>query len=109
MEEDQKKKVEQLQVLDQNMQNLTAQKQQFNTQLFETDSALTELNKGREFFKIIGNIMVSSNKEDLEKDLTQRKEILELRIKTLEKQESKYREEIQKIQKDLMDLMKETK
>ena len=92
----------QLQLLEQNMQNFLMQKQQFQMQLSEVDTALENLKDAKRSYRIIANIMVDANKEDLEKELKQKKEILELRIKSLEKQEDSIREKSKKLQKEVL-------
>ena len=99
-------KIGQLQMFEQSLQNILVQKQQFQTQLVEVESALKELDGSKEAYKIVANIMVSTKKEDLNKDLEEKKESLNLRIKTLEKQETTIKEKAQKLQKDVMESMK---
>ena len=53
-------------------------------------------------FRIIGNIMVASKKEEVKKELREKLDIVELRLKTLEKQEAKFREKASELQKDVM-------
>lgn len=103
---DAEQKISQLQLLEQNLQNLLLQRQQFQAQLTELDSALKELKEATQSYKIIGNIMVDSSKEDLEKDLTKKKEMIELRIKSLEKQEESIKEKQEKIQKEVLSKIK---
>jgi prefoldin beta subunit len=98
-------KIAQLQLLEQNMQNFLMQKQQFQMQLSEVDSALENLKDSTKSYKIIANIMVDSKKEDLETDLKKKKEMLELRLKSLEKQEDSIREKSQKLQKEVLGSM----
>jgi len=100
-------KIQQLQLIEQSMQQFLMQKQSFQTQLMETESALKELRNSEKAYKIVGNIMVSSKKADLEKDLKSKKETLELRIRMLEKQEEKIREKADKIQKEVLEKIKE--
>jgi prefoldin beta subunit len=59
-----------------------------------------------ETYKIIGNIMVKTPKDSLQKDLAEKKEMFELRVKTLEKQEKKLKEKAKEIQADVLDGMK---
>ena len=84
------------------MQNILMQKQQFQSQIIEIESALNELKNSEENYKIIGNIMVKTNKEELQKDLNQKRELFELRIKTIEKQEKETKEKASKIQTEVM-------
>lgn len=107
--EETKQKISQLQLLEQNLQNFLLQKQQFQAQLMEIESALSELEKTDTAYKIVGNIMVSSKKEKLQEDLKAKKEMLELRVKTLEKQEEKIREKASKTQSEVLKEMKEKK
>lgn len=96
------KKISQLQMLEQGMQSLLMQKQQFQLQQVEIESALKELENVDEAYKIIGNIMVLSKKSDLETDLTSKKEIIELRIKNMEKQENHLREKASRLQSEVL-------
>ena len=107
MTKETQEKIGQLQMIEQNMQSMMAQKQQFQAQMVEIESALKELKNSKTAYKIVGNIMVSSDKESLEKDLNEKKEMMELRIKALEKQEEQVKEKAQKIQKEVMGSIKE--
>ena len=89
MSKETEQKITQLQLMEQSMQNFMVQKQQFQAQLIEIESALSELNNAKDAFKIVGNIMVSAKKEDLEKDLSSKKEMVELRIKNIENRKNK--------------------
>ncbi|HME87080.1 MAG TPA: prefoldin subunit [Candidatus Nanoarchaeia archaeon] len=93
----------QMQVLEQSLQTVFMQKQQFQSQLVETESALIELKKTTNAYKIVGNILVSAKKEDLQKDLETKKELFSTRVKVLEKQEEQLRTEAAAMQKKLMD------
>ncbi|MBW2996362.1 prefoldin subunit beta [Candidatus Woesearchaeota archaeon] len=99
-------KIQQLQMIEQGMQNFLMQKQQVQAQLIEIESALKELEKTDEAFKIVGNVMVKSSKEDLKKDLASKKEILDLRIKTLEKQEKDMKDKASAMQSEVMEKLK---
>lgn len=90
---------QQLQMMEQNMQVLMSQKQQFTMQQAEIDAAANELGKNPDHaFKIIGNIMVSTNKDTLLADMKSKKEVLTLRIQSLDKQESKLKEKAKELQ-----------
>lgn len=99
-------KINQLQIFEQSINNLVAQKQQFQIQAVEIESALSELEKTDSAYKIVGNVMVSSNKDDLKKELNEKKEIIELRIKNLEKQETQIKEKTTKMQAEVMEKFK---
>lgn len=105
-EKEQEEKIEQLQLLEQNLQSFLVQKQQFQMQLSEVTSALENIKDSKKTYKIVANIMIDAKKEDLEKDLNQKKEMLEIRLKNLEKQENSIREKSQKLQKEVLGSMK---
>ena len=109
MEKSTEEKIQQLQLIEQGMQNFLMQKQQFQAQLVEIESALKELEGSKEAFKIVGNIMVNADKEGLSKDLRSKKEMLELRIKTLEKQEKQMKEKATAMQSEVMEKLKPEK
>lgn len=99
-------KIAKLQLIEQELQSFLMQKQNFQAQLVEIDSALKELDTSDEAYKIVGNIMVKSKKDDLVKDLKSKKEMVELRIKTIEKQENQIKEKANKIQTEVMEKLK---
>ena len=99
-------KISQLQMFEQSLQTFLGQKQQFQIQLVEIESALNELDDADKAYKIIGNIMVESSKNELKADLQSRKEMLELRIRTMEKQESQVRERASKLQSEILQKIK---
>tara|TARA_Y100000034_G_C6891059_1_gene409909 strand:+ start:1573 stop:1896 length:324 start_codon:yes stop_codon:yes gene_type:complete len=103
MNEETEKKIQQLQLLEQNLQNVIMQKQTFQMQLVESENALKELDKSKkDAYKIIGTLMVSSDKGTLTKELKEQKDVLDLRIKNLEKQEKNFKEKAEDIQKEVM-------
>ena len=99
-------KIGQLQMFEQSLQNFLGQKQQFQVQLVEVESALGELENTDKAYKIVGNIMVESDKNELKADLQSKREMLELRIKTMEKQESQVREKASKLQSEILKKIK---
>lgn len=99
-------KISQLQMMEHSLQQFLLQKQTFQSQLLEIESALSELPSTDAAYRIIGNIMVKTDKEELKKQLDEKKHLVDLRIKSLEKQESKLKGEAVRIQSDVLDGMK---
>lgn len=99
-------KISQLQMFEQSLQSFLGQKQQFQIQLVEIESALNELNNTEKAYKIVGNIMVESGKDELKADLSSKKEMLELRLKTMDKQEAQIREKASKLQAEILKKIK---
>lgn len=94
-------RIRELQILEQNLQNLLLQKQAFQIEMRETEAALRELEKsGDEVFKIIGQLMIKTEKGKIKKELEEKQKIIEMRIKSFEKQELVLSEKLEKIQKE---------
>ena len=67
---DKDKKIQEMQILEQNLQSLLLQKQAFQMELSETQSALKEIeNSGEEVFKIIGQLMIKTDKSKIKQEL----------------------------------------
>jgi prefoldin beta subunit len=81
--------VQEIQFLEQGLQNILFQKQAFQMELSETQDALKELENSKdEVFKIIGQIMVKSEKSKMKEEMLNKIKIFNLRMKNLEKQEA---------------------
>jgi len=104
IDKDTEQKIAQLQMFEQNLQNFFIQRQTFQNQNAEIENALKELNDLKEdnAFKLVGNIMLKKKKKDLVEDLKSKKEVLELRIKNIEKQENKIKEKSKEIRDEVM-------
>jgi prefoldin beta subunit len=109
MADETQEKIGKLQMLEQSMQTFLMQKQQFQAQLIEIESALKELKDAKTVYKITGNIMIDADKASLEKDLQEKKEKFELRIKTLEKQEAEIKKKATSMQAEVMEGLEKTK
>jgi prefoldin beta subunit len=97
-------RIARLQQLQSMLQSLVLQRQRVDIELSETERALKTLEKvlsGSRIFKSVGSILVEMPKEEVVRDLTERKELLEVRSKALEKQESKARERLASLQEAL--------
>ena len=100
-------KLQELQILEQNLQGILMQKQTFQIELAESQGALEELEKsGEEVYKIIGQLMIKSDKSKMKSELEEKKKMLELRIKTLENQEKISTEKVGKLREEFMKSVK---
>jgi prefoldin beta subunit len=102
MDDEMQEKIGQIQLIQQNLENFSSQRQQFQMQQTEIETALAEMENSSQNYKIIGNIMVLSDKDKLRKDLEEKKEMLMIRIGSIEKQEEKMKNKAEEIQKDVM-------
>jgi prefoldin beta subunit len=93
--------------LQQTLQAVMVQKENSNIEKAEVENALDELSKTKdstEVFKIAGPILIKVSKKDIEKELTEKKETIEVRLKNLENQEAKLTERLRDIQKKLQNM-----
>ncbi|MDI6819295.1 MAG: prefoldin subunit beta [Candidatus Hodarchaeaceae archaeon] len=99
----------QFQQVQQQAQALMAQKQQLELALRETERALEELGKlqeGATVYKSVGGILIKAEQANLTKELTERKETLDLRIKTIERQEGRVVERLREMREKLQEALK---
>jgi prefoldin beta subunit len=100
-------KIQEMQILEQRLQNLILQKQAFQMELAETDSALNEIEKaGDDVFKIIGQLMIKSEKSKIKEELVNKKKILELRTKSFQKQEESLSKQLDQLREEVTNSMK---
>ena len=93
-----------LQQLQQTLQGVMAQKQQLEMQLTEVEQATGELEKLNEtavVYKSIGALLVKSEKDKVTTELTERKELLTMRVDVLAKQEERLRTQVKDLQDKL--------
>ena len=107
LDEETNKKIQTLQILENNFQNVLMQKQSFQIDINESSTALEEVDKSKgDVFRVLGQIMIKADKKELKKELMEKKDLLNLRIKSIEKQEIGMREEIERLRSEIMDKMK---
>ncbi len=92
-----------LQMMEHNLQALEQQRQQVQSHIFEIENALGALQDAKTAFRIVGGIMVNADPATLKNDLEQKKEVLDVRIASLEKQEQKLRDNAKSLQNEVME------
>lgn len=103
----QESKLQEMQMLEQNLQQTLLQKQAFQMELSETQSALKEMESaGEEVYKIIGQLMLKTDKKKIKEDLENKDKLLSLRMKTLEKQEESLSSQTDKLREELLKQVK---
>ena len=97
-----------LQQLQQTLQNIMVQKQQVELELLEVDKALEELEKTPDdgvIYKSVGSLLIKTEKSKVTEELKERKELANMRVSVLGKQEERIRSQIkelnEKLQRDL--------
>lgn len=95
-------KLQELQILEHNLQNILMQKQAYQLELNETLNALEEVNKTTDsIYKMAGSIMIKADKVKTISELEEKKKILQLRNNSLDKQESLFESKARELQEDL--------
>ena len=100
-------KIREMQGLEQNLQNLLMQKQAFQMELNETTNASEALTSAKgDVYKIVGQVMLKSDKKDLSKELEEKKHLLGLRVKSIEKQETEFRASLERLRNFIIEKAK---
>ena len=103
MDEQTQQKIQELQGMEQNLHGLVMQKQAFQMELTETENALKEVASSKDdVFKLVGNIMIKTDKKATEDDLTKKKDLLALRLKSIESEEKDLTDKAEALKTDVM-------
>ncbi len=101
-----------LQQLQQTLEVVTAQKQQLEIELTESNRALSELEKIDDkavVYKSIGGLMLKTERKKVMAELTERKELLNTRITVLDRQEKRTRDHLNELQQRLREKLESTR
>jgi len=103
-------KIQEMQMFEQGLHSILMQKQAFQMELSETRAALKEIeSSGEEVFKIIGQLMIKSTKEKIVEELKNKEKLLEIRLKTLEKQELSLSDQLEGVRDEILSQKKPEK
>jgi prefoldin beta subunit len=104
-----KEQLSRLQQLQQNLQAIMMQKQQVEIEIVETDRALEELKKiGTQdsVYKSAGPILIKSQKEDLIRELGEKKELSNTRVMVLTKQETRVKDNLKEVENKINQMIR---
>ncbi len=97
-------KLQQAQRLQAELENIVAQRYQLEINLKEVEKSLEELEKVDEntpIYKSVGSILVKAkSKEEVKKELEDKKETLEIRIKAIKRQQELLQKKYEEIQRE---------
>ena len=104
LSEETQRKIQEMQMMEQGFQQLMMQKQAFTMEGNENDKALEELKKAEgDVFKIVGSsIVIKTEKNKLQKELEHKKELIDLRLKNIDKQEKELTDKLQELREEVM-------
>ena len=106
-----KEQISRLQQLQQNLQAIMMQKQQIELEIVETERALEELNKittSDSVYKAAGPLLIKSEKDTIEKELNEKKELANTRVMVLGKQELRVKENLKEVENKINQMLKGT-
>jgi prefoldin beta subunit len=95
------RQIQEIQILEQNLHNLLLQKQAFQMEISETQAAKKEIKNSEDVFKVIGQLMIKAEKEKVEEELLNKEKLLDLRIKSIEKQETSLAKKLDSLRKEV--------
>lgn len=92
--------INQFQMLQQQLQEILVQKENTKLHKLEFEKALEELNKSdsKEAYKIAGPIMVKRNLEEMKKEVQEKTEDIDVRLKTLSSAEDRITNKLKEIE-----------
>jgi prefoldin beta subunit len=104
-----REQVSRLQQLQQNLQAIMMQKQQLEVETVETDRALEELKKAGPddaVYKNAGSVLVKAKKDEVIKELEERKELSNTRVMVLVKQEARVKENLKEVENKINEMIR---
>ncbi|HJU34874.1 MAG TPA: prefoldin subunit beta [Nitrososphaera sp.] len=104
-----REQVSRLQQLQQNLQAIMMQKQQLEVETAETDRALQELKKANPddtIYKSAGSVLIKAKKEDVFKELEEKKELSNTRAMVLGKQETRVKENLKEVENKINEMIR---
>ncbi len=106
--EEQSKMIMQFQIMQQQLQNVMIQKESLKLNIMEIDQALEELDKSgnKDAYKITGSVMISKPAADIKKELSENKDLLNIRLNSMEKNEKELTAKLTELQEKLKQSMK---
>ena len=104
LDEETQRKIQELQSMEENFQQLLMQKNAFLMESNETDFIIKEVEKTEgEVSRVIGNqVIIKTTKEKIIEDMKKKKELIEVRMKAIDKQESKFSKDIESVREEIM-------
>jgi prefoldin beta subunit len=85
------------------------QKQQLEVEMVETDRALQELKKASPddaIYKNAGSVLIKAKKEDVLKELEEKKELANTRVMVLGKQETRVKENLKEVENKINEMIR---
>ena len=100
--------IAQLQTVQQQLQMVVSQKLQLENALKEIEEAIKEVEKASEdtpIYKTVGTVLVKTKKDEILKELNEKKGTIEVRIRALSRQEEKLKDRLQELQNKVKSML----
>jgi len=104
-----KEQLARLNQLQQNLQAILMQKQQVEVEIVEIDKALEELKKTSaedSVYKTAGPVLIKAKRDDVVKELEEKKELSNTRVMVLTKQETRVKENLKELQTKIDEMVR---
>jgi len=104
LDQETQQQIQELQMMEQSFQQLLMQKNAFSMESNETDLIIKEVEKTEgEVSRIIGNqVVIKATKEEIITDMKKKKELIEIRMKTIDEQEKEFSEKMESLREEVM-------
>lgn len=104
MNENNQQKIEELQLIENNLREFLMQRQALQVEINEIENAFDELSSTEgEVYKIIAGIMVKIEREAAKEELEEKKSTIESKISAIEKQEKIIEKKSEELKKEILD------
>jgi prefoldin beta subunit len=100
-----REQVSRLQQIQQNLQAIMMKKQQIEQETAETDRVIEEIKKmdeDNEIYKSYNTLLIKSKREDILKDLNEKKDTLKIRMEVVEKQEKRVSDNLKEVENKII-------
>ncbi|MGH9992931.1 MAG: prefoldin subunit beta [Nitrososphaera sp.] len=104
-----REQVARLQQLQQNLQAIMLQKQQLEVESVETERALEELKKAGPddaIYKNAGSVLIKAKRDEVLKELEEKKELSNTRAMVLTKQETRVKENLKEVETKINEMIR---
>ncbi len=104
LDEETQAQIQELQILERNFQQLLMQKNAFSMELNETEYVIEQVTKtSGEVSRIVGGqVVIKSTKDDVLKEMKNKKDLLNQRMTSIDKQEKDFSKRIEDIREEVM-------
>ncbi len=104
LDEETQRQIQELQMMEQSFQQLLMQKNAFSMEANETDLIISEVEKtDGEISRIVGGqVVIKTTKEKVIEEMKKKKDLIDIRMKTISEQEKDFSEKIEAIRADVM-------